>query len=118
MAQDIDGNNDNKNKGISDENRMHDPLPRRHGRQLGAVLVDCVPVELAAVEVDVDVARAQPGLALPGEADEPEEYDDGEGEVRLEEARGVIEAALGRADGDVELFFLWARVSCWPLKKK
>lgn len=105
MAQDIDGKNDNKNKGKSDENRMHDPLPRRHGRQLGAVLVDCVPVELAAVEVDVDVTRAQPGLALPGEANEPEEYDDGEREVRLEEARGVVEAALGRADGDVELFF-------------
>lgn len=84
---------------------MHDPLPRRHSRQLGAVLVDGVPVELAAVEVDVDVARAQPGLALPGEADEPEEHDDGEGQVRLEEARGVVEAALGRADGDIELFF-------------
>lgn len=87
---------------------MHDPLPRRHSRQLGAVLVDGVPVELAAVEVDVDVARAQPRLALPGEADEPEEHDDGEGEVRLEEARGVVEAALGRADGDIELFFF-----CW-----
>lgn len=86
---------------------MYDPLPSRHRRQCGAVLVDGVPVELATVEVDVDVARAQPGLALPGETDEPEEHDDGEGEVRLEKARGVVVAALGRADGDVELFLSW-----------
>lgn len=99
-------NRDERDNGTSDENRMHDPLPSRHSRQPSAVLVDGVPVELAAVEVNVDVARAQPGLALPGETDEPEEHDDGEGEVRLEEARGVVEAALGRADGDVELFFI------------
>lgn len=87
----------------SDENRMEGPLPRRHSRQLGAVGVDPVPVELAASRVDVDVARAQPPFALPGEADEPEEDDDGEGEVRLEEARGVVVAASWWADGDVEL---------------
>lgn len=87
----------------SDENRMESPLPRRHGGQLGAVGVDPVPVELAASRVDVDVARAQPPFALPGEADEPEEDDDGEGEVRLEEARGVVVAASWWADGDVEL---------------
>lgn len=87
----------------SDENRMEGPLPRRHSRQLGAVGVDPVPVELAASRVDVDVARAQPPFTLPGEADEPEEDDDGEGEVRLEEARGVVVAAPRWADGDVEL---------------
>lgn len=88
----------------SDEDRVEDPLPRGHCRQLGAVGVDGVPVELAAADVDVDVARAQPGLALPGEADEPEEDDDGEREVRFEEALGVIEPALRGTDGDVELF--------------
>lgn len=88
----------------SDENLVDGPLPRRHGRQLGAVGVDDVPVELAAANIDVDVARAQPRLALPGEADEPEEDDDGEGEVRLEEARCVVVAAAWGADGDVELF--------------
>lgn len=85
---------------------MQNPLPRRHGRELGAVRVDGVPVELAAADVDVDVARAQPGLALPDEADEPEKDDYGEGEVRLEEALGIVEAALGRTDGNVELFLL------------
>lgn len=85
---------------------MDDPLPSRHCRQLGAVGIDGVPVELAAADVDVDVARAEPGLALPGEADEPEKYDDGEGEVRLEEALGIVDTAPWRTNGDVELSLL------------
>lgn len=104
-------------KGL-DEDRVEDPFPRWHGRQLGAVGVDGVPVELAAADVDVDVASAQPGLALPCKADEPEEYDDGEGEVRLEEALGIVEAALGRADGDVELLCSRGSDGCLRVKER
>lgn len=82
---------------------MERPLPRRHGGQLGTIRINAFPVELAPADINVDVARAQPPFALPREADQPEEDYDGEGEVRLEEARGVVVAASWRADGDVEL---------------
>lgn len=65
--------------------------------------MDGIPIELAAARVDVDVPGPEPPLALPEEATDPEGYDDGEGEVRLEETLGVVEAAPRRADGDKEL---------------
>ena len=65
--------------------------------------MDSVPVELAAAGVEVDLVGAQPAGALPEDAADPEDDDDGHGEVRLEEALGVVEAALDGTDGDVEL---------------
>lgn len=87
----------------SDEELVHQPAPQRHGRDLGAVLVDLVPRQFAAARVDVDLRRAQPAGPLPQPAADPEEDDDGERQVRLEEALDVVEAAAHGADGDVEL---------------
>jgi hypothetical protein len=86
-----------------DEESVEPALPGRHGSQLGAVGVDVVPVELAAARVEVDLLRAEPASALPQEATDPEDNDDGQGEVGLEEALCVVEAATGGADGHVEL---------------
>lgn len=82
---------------------MEHALHKRHGRQLAPVLVDLVPRQLAAVGVDVDVLCAEPALALPQPAAGPEEEHDGQGQVGLEEALGVVDAALDGRDGDVEL---------------
>jgi hypothetical protein len=82
---------------------VHDALPRRHRRQAGAVLVDGVPVELAAARVEVDLVGAEPAAALPQEAADPEDNDDGQGQVRFEEALDIVVAAADGADGDVEL---------------
>ena len=84
---------------------MNDALPPRPTRHLGPVLVDGHPVELAAIRVNVHLVRAQPAAPLPKVADDPEEEDDGEGEVQLEEALGGVEARLpdGGGDGGVKL---------------
>lgn len=86
-----------------DEEGVDDSLPRRHSRQLGAVYVDGVPVQLAAASVDIDLVRAQPAGALPQEAADPEGNDDGEGKVRLEEALDIVESTTDGADGDEKL---------------
>jgi len=67
-------------------------LGERHGGQLAAVGVDLVPRQLA-----------QPALALPQPAAEPEDEHDGQGQVGHEEALGRVEAASDGGDGDVEL---------------
>jgi hypothetical protein len=64
----------------------------------GALGVDDLPVNLAAARVDVDLRKSLPGRTLPDPADEVEEEDDEDGEVRLEEALGVE-----GVDGGVEL---------------
>lgn len=93
---------------------MEPPLPDRHGRNLSLVSVDLVPVVLATAGIDIDVLDAQPAAALPDETADPEDDDDGEGEVLDEEALDIVEAATGRADGYVELWHLLA----YLLKKK
>ena len=91
------------NNHSSNEEGVVHPLGERHGGQLGAVGVDFVPGELAAVRVEVDVLGAQPALALPQPAAEPEKQYDGGGEVGLEEALGVVDAAFDGCDGNIEL---------------
>lgn len=82
---------------------MDDSLPGGHLSELGTVLVDLVPGELAAASVDIDLVSAEPTAALPDETADPEDDDDRESEVRLEEALGIVEAATDGADGSVEL---------------
>lgn len=84
---------------VSYEQFVNNPLPGGHSRQLSAVLVDGIPVELAAARVDVDLVKAEPAGALPEEAADPEEDDNGESEVRLEKALGIVDAAFRRSDG-------------------
>lgn len=94
---------------------MEPPLPSRHGLKLSLVSVDLVPVVLATAGIDIDVLDAQPAAALPDEAADPEDDDDGQGEVLDEEALDVVKAATGRADGYVEL---WHLLACLLGKKK
>lgn len=82
---------------------MEPPLQGRHGSLLRAVGVDLVPRELAAARVDVDVGNLDPALALPDVAADVEEDDDGQRQVLLEEALGVVDAAGSRGDGGEEL---------------
>lgn len=75
------------------------------------MFVDGIPVQFAAARVNIYVPRPKPPLALPDETADPEGDDDGEGEVRLEEALDVVVAAPGGADGDEELSETLSRVS-------
>ena len=81
---------------------MDDSLPGRHLSELGAVLVDLVPRKLAAASVDIDLISTEPTSALPDEATDPEDDDDGESEISLEETLGIVEAATDGADGSVQ----------------
>ena len=54
------------------------------------LLVDVIPVELAAVGIDVDLIEREPARALPCEADGPEEEHDGDGQARVEKALGPL----------------------------
>lgn len=79
--------------------------PCRHGGNLCPISIDFVPVEFPAVRVHVNVARAQPALAFPDEPANPKENDDGRGEIGLEEALRIVDAATGWGYSDVELVF-------------
>ena len=71
---------------------------------MSPVGIDLIPVELTTAGVDVHLVCSEPTGALPEVADDPEEDDDGEGEVGLEEALGVTEGAVGVGERGVELF--------------
>lgn len=86
-----------------DEDSVQDALPGGHLSELLAVLVDLVPGELAAASVNIDLVGAEPTCSLPDETTDPEDDDDGKGEVRLEEALDIVEAAADGADGDEKL---------------
>lgn len=83
---------------------MDDSLPGGHGSQPGAILIDGIPVVFTAASVDVDLVGAKPASALPDKTTDPEDNDDGQGEVRLEETFGIVEPTFDGADGDKKLF--------------
>jgi len=82
---------------------MENPLPRRHGSEFGAVLVDLVPRQLTTARVDVDLVNLQPAGTLPEEATDPEENNDWESKVRFEEALNRVVSSSDWADGDEKL---------------
>lgn len=82
---------------------MNNPLPSRHSSQLGAVRIDLVPGQLASAGIDVDLVEPEPPSSLPEKPADPEEHDDGQGQVGLEEALYRVEATFYGAYGDVEL---------------
>lgn len=86
------------------EQLIHHPAPLRERLHVLAIRLDGLPIQLATAGIDVHLVGAEPARPLPEEAANPEEKDDGEREVRLEEALGVVEFCLtGRCDGGVEL---------------
>lgn len=67
---------------------MHETPPCGPSGNHGALLVDVVPVKLTAASVDVHLSGAEPSLALPEVASEPEGANNKDGEVGLEEVGG------------------------------
>lgn len=98
---------DTSGKALDDE--IEHTSPGRHGSNTLPLGTDSNPVDLAAASVNIDLMRAEPSGAFPDEAADPEEENDGEGEVGLEEAFGIVEFAFvtRRGDGDVELPGQW-----------
>lgn len=84
-------------------NIIESPSPSWHGGNTLAFRMDLGPINLATTRVDVDLAGAKPALPLPGEAADPEEYDNGHGKVGFEETLGIVDATTWWADGYVEL---------------
>lgn len=85
------------------EDSVEDTLPRGHLGQLGAVLVDVVPRELATASIEINLVNGEPAGALPDEAADPEDDDDGKGQVGLEEALGRVDIGTNGGNGNVEL---------------
>jgi hypothetical protein len=88
-------------------NALHDLVeeapPGGPGSDLCAVSVDGLPVELTTTGVDIHLGSAEPASALPEEADDPEEHDDGDGEEGHEETLSVVDLILtGRVESSVE----------------
>lgn len=82
---------------------MSQPLPRRPSQYLLTLPVDEIPVELTATRVHVHLRGPQPSIAFPEVAAEPENGDDEDGEVRLEEVFGRADALSDGGNGRVKL---------------
>lgn len=65
---------------------MQNPLPRRSIRQLRRLLIISIPINDSASRINIDILDAQPLAALPDIADDVEEDDDGQSEIRDEES--------------------------------
>jgi len=76
--------------------------PGRPACVTGSLLVEDLPVDLAAARVDIDLGQLLPGGTLPCPADDVERNDHEEGEVRLEETLGTSTGNSGM-DGGVKL---------------
>ena len=85
------------------ENNVESTSPRRHSGDPGALGVDDLPVELAATSVDINLVGAEPPLALPEVSADPEEGDDEEGKVAVEEVVSGTDLGAKGGDGSVEL---------------
>lgn len=78
--------------------------PCRPACNLASVGVDGIPIMLTAASVEIDVGKSDPAFALPDIADSPEEEDDGESEIGLEETFSIVKVAgERRSDSDEEL---------------
>ena len=73
------------------EEEVEDTLPHRHRGEFGLPAVDALPVVLTATAIDIDLVCAEPTFLLPEVATDPEDKDDREGEVGIEEiVRGTV----------------------------
>lgn len=67
------------------EDASTEALPGWPGLHLLTLLVNQVPVKLTAASVNIHLGGPEPSLALPQETRSPEDKDDRESEIRLEE---------------------------------
>lgn len=78
--------------------------PHRVAGDLASVGIDCLPVMLTTAGVEVDLVDADEALSLPDVPNGPEEEDDRERKIGLEEALGVVQVAREwRSNGHEEL---------------
>lgn len=82
---------------------MENPLPRRHGSEFRTVLINLVPGQLTTTRVDINLVNLEPAGALPEKATGPEEKNDRESKVRLEEPLDGVVSSSDGADGDIKL---------------
>ena len=68
---------------------MDEPPPCRPLGQLLPVGIDGIPVELAAVGIDIDLVKTEPASLLPEEATNPKHEHHGNGETLEEETFGA-----------------------------
>jgi hypothetical protein len=87
------------------EQEDEDAAPHGRSSDLSLVSVNAVPVMLAAARVDIDLADLAPADVLPEVTANPEDKDNWESEVSLEEVVGgaVLGVATNWCDGGPEL---------------
>jgi hypothetical protein len=67
------------------EEKVIETLPSWVACDLSTGSVDQVPIDFSTTSINVNLGGSQPALALPEVAADPEDYNDREGEVGLEE---------------------------------
>jgi hypothetical protein len=86
------------------ENLIHNALPGWPSSDLGLVGVDGFPVQVTTTGINIHLLNLEPSLALPEEANDPEEEDDRDGKEVGEESLGIVELiSAWWSDGVVEL---------------
>lgn len=94
------------------EDSVQGALPGGLRSGLSALGIDVVPVERSPARVDIDLVKREPTLALPDVATDPEETDNKEGEVSVEELVGGSNLLSRRRDRDVKLCKLASGLQC------
>lgn len=86
------------------EELMHPLLPLRLSSHVSLVLVNSIPIVLSATSIDINLFELQPSFSLPEVTTGPEEENNRESEISLEEIGGASEFGLARrSNGDIEL---------------
>ena len=78
-------------------------LPRRPGLHLLTLAVDQVPIKFTTTGVNVHLGGPEPSGALPEVSSDPEDHNNEQAKVRLEEVFGGTDALADRGDSSVEL---------------
>lgn len=86
------------------EENVEDTLVEWQAGNVLAVRVDAVPVDWTTTDININLRGSEPSRSLPEEASEPEEKDDWESEVELEESLNITDTLDTKwPDSDVEL---------------
>lgn len=88
------------------EEAVQEAFPRRPGLDLFTLAVDQIPVKLTTASVNVHLGGPEPSRALPEISSNPEDSDDEEGEVGLEEVLSRTKAFANGRDSSVKLALL------------